>query len=119
LRAFSPFLRVAGKGLINLVRETLDYTATVFIVETSKGQGGRDLVALEQKKRGKVGVPVRLVGPLASPRWEVQWDKVLLDLKKEELRSKLEKKLLKEKKKDGKKRSTKDKLKEELLKKLF
>ncbi len=120
LQALSPFLRITGKGVANLVRETLDYTALVFIVETSKGQGGHDLAALEELKRSKIGVPVRFSGPLASPKWEVQWQKVLLEMKKDELKSKLEEKLLgKDKAKDGEKGSAKDQLKEKLFKKLF
>ncbi len=120
LQALSPFLRVTGEGAINLVSEMLDYTATVFIVETSQGQGGRDLAALEELKRHKIGVPVRFKGPLTSPKWQVKWDKVLLDTQKEKLKSALEEKLLgDEKKKDGEEESDKDKLKRKLLKKLI
>lgn len=119
LQALSPFLRVTGEGAINLVTETLDYTATVFIVETSKGQGGHDLATLEELKRHKIGVPVRFKGPLSSPKWQVKWDKVLLDSQKEKLKSSLEKKLLGDEKKDGEEESDKDKLKRKLFKKLI
>ncbi len=120
LKALSPFLRVTGGGVVNLVKEMLDYTAEVFIVETSKGQGGDDLAALEELKRSKIGVPVRFTGPLSSPKWQVKWDKVLLNTQKEKLKSSLEKKLLgDEKKKDGEEESDKDKLKRKFLKKLI
>ncbi len=125
LKALSPFFRVNGKGAVNLVREILDYTTQVFIVETSKGEGGHDLAALEELKRKKIGVPVRFTGPLAAPKWNVEWQKVLLDLKKDELKSALEKKLLgKDAKKDGAegdddRDSPKDRLKKKLLEKLF
>ncbi len=119
LEAFSPFLRVTGDGVVNLVRERMDYTATVFVVETSKGQGGHDLAGLEELERKKIGIPVRFTGPLASPKWQVKWDKVLLDSQKEELKSKLEEKLLGEEKKDGEEESDKDKLKRKLFKKLI
>jgi len=118
LEALSPFLRVTGDGVVNLVKERLDYTATIFVVETSKGQGGHDLAGLEELERKKIGVPVRFTGPLASPKWQVKWDKVLLDSQKEELKSKLEEKLLGDEKKDGEEESSKDKLKRKLFKKL-
>ncbi len=118
LEALSPFLRVSGEGNINLVKETLDYTAKIFVVETSKGQGGHDLAGLEELERKKIGVPVRFTGPLNSPKWQVKWDQVLLDSQKEELKSKLEEKLIGEEKKDGKEESDKDKLKRKLFKKL-
>jgi AsmA protein len=125
LEALSPFIRVSGKGAVNLVSETLDYTTEVFIVETSKGQGGHDMAALEELKRKKIGVPVRFTGPLAAPKWDVQWQKVLLETQKEKLKSALEKKLLGRDDKGGaegkesSKDSAKRKLKEQLLKGLF
>lgn len=119
LEAFSPFLRLTGGGLVNLVRESMDYTATVFVVETSKGQGGHDLVGLEELERKKIGIPVRFTGPLASPKWQVKWDKVLLDSQKEELKSKLEEKLLGDEKKEGEEESDKDKLKRKLFKSII
>jgi len=119
LEALSPFLRVTGDGVVNLVKERLDYTTTIFVVETSKGQGGQDLSGLEELERKKIGVPVRFTGPLASPKWQVKWDKVLLDSQKEELKSKLEEKLLGDEKKDGEEASGKDKLKKSLLRKII
>jgi AsmA protein len=118
LEAFSPFLRVTGSGLVNLVRERVDYTAKIFVVETSKGQGGYNLAGLEELERKKIGVPVRFTGPLASPKWTVKWDQVLLESQKEELKSKLEEKLIGEEK-EGEEESDKDKLKRKLLRKIL
>ncbi len=119
LQAFSPFFRVTGKGTANLVRETMDYTVNVFVVETSKGQGGHDLAGLEELERKKIGIPVRFTGSFASPKWEVQWKDVLLDEQKEKLKTKLEEKLIGDEKKDGEEESDKDKLKRKLLRKLI
>ncbi len=119
LKALSPFLRVTGKGAVNLVSEALDYTVQVFIVESSKGQGGHDLGALEELKQKKIGVPVRFTGPLAAPKWEVQWEKVLMSLKKDELKSAAKKLLKVEDEKAGEEGSSKDKLKRKLLESLF
>ncbi len=118
LEAFSPFLRVTGSGAVNLVRETLDYTAKIFVVETSKGQGGHSLSGLEELERKKIGVPVHFTGPLASPKWKVKWEQVLLESQKEELKSKLEEKLI-GKEKEGEEESSKDKLKRKLLRKIL
>jgi AsmA protein len=119
LQAFSPFLRVTGSGMVNLVKERLDYTAKIFVVETSKGQGGHSLAGLEELERKKIGVPVRFTGPLASPKWKVKWEEVLLESQKEELKSKLEEKLVGEEPKDGEEESSKDKLKRKLLRKII
>ncbi len=119
LEALSPFLRVTGSGIVNLVKESMDYTAEIFVVESSKGQGGHNLAGLEELERKKIGVPIRFTGPLASPKWKVKWDKVLLESQKEELKSKLEEKLIGEEKKDGEEESDKDKLKRKLFKKLI
>lgn len=118
LQAFSPFLRVTGSGMVNLVKERLDYTAKIFVVETSKGQGGHSLAGLEELERKKIGVPVRFTGPLASPKWKVKWQEVLLESQKEELKSKLEEKVL-GKEKEGEEESSKDKLKRKLLRKII
>jgi AsmA protein len=119
LQALSPFLRVTGSGVVNLVKERLDYTAKIFVVETSKGQGGHSLAGLEELERKKIGVPVRFTGPLASPKWKVKWEEVLLESQKEELKSKLEEKLVGEEPKDGEEESSKDKLKRKLLRKII
>lgn len=118
LQALSPFLRVNGSGAVNLVKERMDYTAKIFVVETSKGQGGHSLSGLEELERKKIGVPVRFTGPLASPKWKVKWEEVLLESQKEELKSKLEEKLI-GKEKEGEEESSKDKLKRKLLRKII
>ncbi len=119
LQALSPFFRVTGKGTANLVKERLDYTANVYVVETSKGQGGHDLAGLDELERKKIGVPVHFTGSFSNPKWKVKWDKVLLESQKEELKSKLEEKLIGEEKKDGEEESDKDKLKRKLLRKII
>ena len=84
----SPFLRVNGAGKVNLVSETLDYTLKAVVVGTEKGQGGK---TLEQLKG--VTIPVRLTGPYASPKYTVDWTKILLDSQKGKLQDKLEESL--------------------------
>jgi AsmA protein len=91
LLAKSPFLRVDGAGKVNIVAETLDYTVQAVIVNTSKGQGGKELEELEG-----VPIPVHLEGPWAKPKWRVDLAKVLAEQQKAELKKKLEEKVQEE-----------------------
>ena len=84
----SPFLRVNGAGKVNLVSETLDYTLKAVVVATEKGQGGE---ALEQLKG--VTIPVRLTGPYASPKYTVDWAKIILESQKGKVEEKLQEEL--------------------------
>lgn len=84
----SPFLRVHGAGKVNLVSETLDYTVKAVVVGTKKGQGGKEL---EQLKG--VTIPVRLTGPYASPKYTVDWAKILLNSQKGKIEETLQDKL--------------------------
>ncbi len=84
----SPFLRVNGAGKVNLVSETLDYTLKAVVVATEKGQGGE---ALEQLKG--VTIPVRLTGPFASPKYTIDWAKIILESQKGKIEEKLQEKL--------------------------
>ena len=52
----SPLLRVGGGGTVDLPGEAVDYTATVLVTGTAKGQGGGELESL---KGVKLDVPIR------------------------------------------------------------
>lgn len=91
LLAKSPFLRVDGKGKVNLVAENLDYTIKAVVVSTAKGQGGEGLEELKG-----IPVPVHLTGDLAAPKFEVDWKEVLVATQKGKLenqKQKLEEKI--------------------------
>lgn len=68
LDAKSPLLRLTGAGEIDLVNETINYIAKPTIVETSKGQGGKELDALNG-----VTVPIELTGNLYKPKYRVMF----------------------------------------------
>ncbi len=94
----SPFLRVTGKGTVDLVRERLDYRLTAMVVSTAKGQGGEGLEDLEG-----VPIPLRLEGPLAAPKVRLDAKALLterqkrrLEKKKKKLEEKLRRRLEKE-----------------------
>lgn len=66
LAAASPLFRVGGSGQIDLANETINYTARPTIVETSKGQGGKELAQLDG-----VTIPIRLTGNLFKPKYKI------------------------------------------------
>lgn len=68
LDAKSPLLRLTGAGEIDLVNETINYIAKPTIVETSQGQGGKELDAL----RG-VTLPIQLSGNMYAPKYHVMF----------------------------------------------
>ena len=143
LALLAPLLRVGGKGMADLNREEVDYLVNAKLVGTSKGQDGSsadDLAGLT--------IPVRIKGPFAQPKIDVQLDEMLkanleaqkaklkaeIDAQKKALKKKLkaEKKALKAKKKafeEAKKRELEIKIElekarakkklEDKLKKLF
>lgn len=59
----SPALRVSGTGtIVDIIRETIDYKVVITVVETSKGQAGKDLAEL-----AGIPVPIHVKGPLTDP----------------------------------------------------
>ncbi|HHJ81343.1 MAG TPA: AsmA family protein [Candidatus Tenderia electrophaga] len=97
LRTKAPFVRIDGKGKVDLVKEQLDYTVRAAIVKTEQGEGG---AALDELKGLKV--PVRITGSFAQPKFDLQYDEILKARGKEELakaKAKLKAKLDAEKQK--------------------
>jgi AsmA protein len=88
LSAKSPFLRAAGAGSIDLVQGRIDYLAKVTIVETSKGQEGKELADLSG-----LTVPVRLTGPLDNVSWRLEFGAMAGELAKREAQKQLGKQL--------------------------
>lgn len=93
--AKTPFLRLGGAGDIDIGKSRIDYVLKATVVETSGGQGGKDLEHL----RG-VTVPVRASGPFDQLTYKIEFGKisaegalkVKLDEKKKEVREDLKKK---------------------------
>ncbi len=104
LTAKSPFIRVNGAGTVNIPAEMLDYTVEATIVESSKGQGGKELDDLKG-----LNIPVKLTGNWAAPKYEVDWGKVMLSSQKAKVDEKVEEK----------KKELEQKLQEKLGDKLF
>ncbi len=55
----SPYIRLSGKGQVNLPAYTINYRMVPELVDTGKGQGGKD-------KEG-IAVPIVIIGPLDNP----------------------------------------------------
>jgi len=59
----SPALRLSGTGVLaDLVQETMDYTVNATVVETSKGQAGKEMAELSG-----ITIPIFIKGPLKDP----------------------------------------------------
>ncbi|MBK7898305.1 MAG: AsmA family protein [Azonexus sp.] len=91
----SPFLRLGGKGDIDIGNDRLDYLAKVSVVASSKGQEGKDLDHLKG-----LTVPVRLHGPFDKLAYKLEFGdligaaaKAKVEAAKEEVKSKATDKL--------------------------
>lgn len=72
----SPFVRVGGKGDINLDNDSLDYLVKATIAGTTEGQGGKDIV-------GGLTVPVRLSGPFTALQYKFEFGSMVSDAAKQ------------------------------------
>ncbi len=96
----SPLLRVQGKGNFVLKNKSVNYQLAISVVETSSGQGGKELEEL----RG-VTIPLKLIGKLDSLQLQVDSDflqNLLIERSKAQAATKLNqaKEILLEKHKD-------------------
>lgn len=66
IQLFAPALRVKGEGQTALVTETLDFLFLTAIVESSKGQGGKDVDQLRD-----ITIPVRIGGHWQAPSYRL------------------------------------------------
>lgn len=66
LNAKSPLFRVDGAGKVNLVTETIDYTAKPTIVNTASGQGGKDMPDL-----AGIVIPIKVSGTFDKPKYSL------------------------------------------------
>jgi len=103
LAMMSPLLRIKGAGTADLTKEVIDYTLGVSIVETSKGQQGKELADLKG-----LTVPVKISGSFSDPKPTVD----LATLFKDNAKAKIDEKL------DAEKQRLKDKVNEKLSDKL-
>jgi AsmA protein len=80
LNVKAPLFRLEGAGTINIAQSSLDYLTKVAVVESSSGQGGKDLAAL----RG-ITIPIKITGKLDKPQYIVDVASLAGELAKSEL----------------------------------
>jgi AsmA protein len=84
LDAASPLFRVDGAGQVDLVNETINYLAKPTVVNTTKGQGGKDLEEL-----AGITIPIKLTGNLYKPKVSLDIRAALEQKATEKFREKL------------------------------
>ncbi|MGH8566505.1 MAG: AsmA family protein, partial [Gammaproteobacteria bacterium] len=91
----APLLRLAGQGTVDLGGERIDYTLNASLVETSKGQEGKDTEKLDG-----ITVPIRVTGTFDEPQFvpdltavAKQRAQVEIDKQKKKLEGKIEEKI--------------------------
>lgn len=83
----SPFLRLGGSGDIDIGNGNINYLAKATVVNTSGGQGAKDLEYLKG-----VTVPVRLTGPFESMSYKLELGSLIQEAIKEKAQAKVEEK---------------------------
>ena len=73
----SPFVRVGGKGDINVGNDSLDYLVKATLAGTAEGQGGKDDV-------GGLTIPVRLSGPFTDLKFKLDFGAAVSDQAKQQ-----------------------------------
>lgn len=68
----SPFIRVGGKGDINVGNDSLDYLVKATVTSAAEGQGGKDNV-------GGLTVPVRVSGPFTALKFKLEFGALFAD----------------------------------------
>lgn len=81
----SPFVRVGGAGDIDIGAGSMQYLARAAVVASSTGQDGKD----NAKVRG-ITVPVKVSGAFDSLRYQVDFQSMVTDAAKDEVRRRVE-----------------------------
>lgn len=74
----SPFVRVSGKGDIDVGNDSLDYLVKATLAGTTEGQGGKDNV-------GGLTIPVRLSGPFTNLKFKLDFGAAVSDQAKQKV----------------------------------
>ncbi|MDT3737428.1 MAG: AsmA family protein [Denitratisoma sp.] len=90
----SPFIRLGGAGDINIGEDRMDYLAKASVVNTSGGQGGKELDHLKG-----LTVPVRVSGPFDKLAYNIEFGGLVAEAAKAKVEEKVKEKV-QEKSKD-------------------
>ena len=80
----SPFIRLGGAGDINIGEDRMDYLARASVVNTSGGQGGRELDHLKG-----LTVPVRVSGPFDKLAYNIEFGGLVAEAAKAKVEEKV------------------------------
>ncbi|MDO6541069.1 AsmA family protein [Photobacterium sanguinicancri] len=72
LHLASPLLRIDGEGQTNLVSESIDFMVMTSVVESSQGQGGKDIDELKD-----LTVPIDVKGNWTEPKFSLNLKELL------------------------------------------
>ncbi len=92
LKMAAPLLRLAGKGAANIINQQLDYQLSTALVNTSKGQGGKD-----KDELAGIEIPLKITGTLQQPKYALDTKALMQGQLKDKVESgkeKLKNKLL-------------------------
>ena len=87
-----PFMQATGKGTVNFVEATVDYTVTGRFLE--KPEFMTDVSQEELDDFAKAVIPLRITGPLADPDIKPDVEEMLKDRAEEEAKKLIMDKLL-------------------------
>jgi AsmA protein len=90
----SPFIRLGGAGDIDIGEDHMDYLAKASVVNTTGGQGGRELDHLKG-----LTVPVRVSGPFDKLAYKIEFGGLVAEAAKAKVEEKVKEKV-QEKSKD-------------------
>jgi AsmA protein len=82
-----PFMQLNGRGSVNLPAATVDYSLSGRVFD--RPEYVKDVTPDELADLTRVQIPLRITGPLASPRIGVDLDELLKEAVKEEIEEKL------------------------------
>ena len=82
-----PFMRLSGRGSVNMPEATVDYSLTGSVFEKPEFMG--DVTAEEIADLTKAEIPLLITGPLASPKIGVDFESLLKQRVQEEVEDKL------------------------------
>ncbi len=80
-------MQLNGRGSVNLPAATVDYSLSGRVFD--RPEYVKDVTPEELADLTKVRIPLRITGPLASPRIGVDLDELLKEAVKEEIEEKL------------------------------
>lgn len=84
----SPFIRLGGAGDINIGEDRMDYVAKASVVNTSGGQGGKELEHLKG-----LTVPVRVSGPFDKLAYNIEFGGLVAEAAKAKAEEKVKEKV--------------------------